>query len=263
LINFRKSLFISISVLVIGLSTYGLVGNDAYSLRTNNMTTFEIYGQDIVSLVIGLTLFVLSITKNNSINKIIIRLGSLVYIAYTYAYFSFGLLTTKLYILYLVVLSISFFLLILHVLELLKTDQVIDGKQYTNKAVSIYIFIVVGIVGVMDLKELLIRTVINRIQMNPQIVFCVLDLSILFPAMVISAYLNIKRRLVGVILLGVFLVKTIVLMPALILSDLLHFSNLGTFVDSTFDIIALVILISAIAFYGIHISKIKRFKIVT
>jgi hypothetical protein len=256
--NFRKYWFILTSVLVIGLSVYGLLGTNPYLLRTNKMTTFEINGQDIVSLVIGVVIFLLSIPKNVSNHQRSLKLGCLVYISYTYAYYAFSLVTSKLYILYLVVLSISFFLLILHTLEFIKNDRVIDRKKYTNRSISIYIFLVVGIVGIMDLKELIVQTITNPIEMNSQIIFCVLDLALLFPAMVIAAYLNLKRRLFGIYFLGIFLVKTIALMPALILSDLLHYINLGTFVDSIFDIIAIIVLCSAIVFYRLYVIKLRQ-----
>jgi hypothetical protein len=226
------------------------------------MTTYEIYGQDTVSIIIGICLFSLGFIKTASIYKRIVELGFLVYLSYTYAYFSFGLLTSKLYILYLIILSLSFYILLGNIIEMYKNDKTIEGNRYNNIAVSIYVFIVVGIVTVIDVKELMKMTLVNSIQMNPQIVFCVLDLSLLFPAMAISAYLNIKRRLVGIILLGIFLIKTILLMPALILSDLLHNKNLVSFVDINFDITALIILISAIVFYSIHINRIKRAQLV-
>lgn len=256
--TYNNLVLLSISVLVIGSTIYGLLGKDIYALRLNNMTIFELYGQDIFSLIIGIGLFVLSFIKISTITKKVLEIGFLVYISYIYAYFSFGLLVSKIYILYLVILAFSFYLLMMRTIEIYKNDKVIEKDNYQNKSTSVYIFVIVGIVTIMDIKELVLRSIITTIQINPQIVFCVLDLSFLFPAMVISSILNIKRRLFGIIMLGVFLIKTIALMPAIILSDILHYINLGTYIDSTFDIIASFILLSAVVFFIIHISKIKN-----
>ena len=70
--------------------------------------------------------------------------------------------------------------------------------------------------------------------------FYILDLSIVFPAMIIIAIINLSNKPSSVILSGIVLVKLVTLMPALLFNDIFHFIKNGHFLDISFDIIATV-----------------------
>ncbi len=174
----------------------------------------------------------------------------LVYSAYIYAYFAFGLLASKIYAVYLAIAGLSFYAIVAMLTQLPDTGRVaVNGR---TKAVSIYLIIVIALVGVIDSKDIVAWTILSSQILDPQGAFYVLDLAFLFPAMVIAAVMSFRGQMIGRFFTGAFLIKTIALMPALILSDILHYANRGVFVDFGFDVIAFIVMISAIVFYYIY-----------
>jgi len=180
----------------------------------------------------------------------VVTAGLLVYTAYIYAYFLFGLLVTPLFVIYLVITSISFYALAGMLTELAgKSDLPVNPAQ---KWVSGYLIFIVVVVGIIDGTDIIGKTILSKGAMTTQGAFYYLDLAFLFPGMVIAAVLNLRGKSIGRFFSGAFLVKTIALMPALILSDVLHYVNTGTFVDLSFDVIALVVMCSAIFFFRLY-----------
>ena len=98
-----------VSALVILASALGLFVPDFYAARDNAMTTYEIAGQDAISLVCGILLFVLVLLPKKGTMFAVIATGLLVYTTYIYAYFLFGLLVTPLFAVYLVITGLSFY----------------------------------------------------------------------------------------------------------------------------------------------------------
>lgn len=254
-VKLNKPVLLTISLLVIVVSAAGLFAPAFYAARDNAMTTYEIAGQDAISLVCGLVLLALSLLPKQGRLVPVIIAGLLVYTAYIYAYFLFGLLVTPLFLLYLLITGLSFYsLLSLLVSAAAGADVHITTGQ---KWVSGYlIFVVVLVVGI-EVPDILSNTVFAQGAMTPQDAFYYLDLAILFPGMVIAAILNLRGKPVGCFFSGAFLVKTIALMPALILSDVLHYMNTGAFVDLSFDVIAAVVMCSAIFFFWLYARDVQ------
>jgi hypothetical protein len=249
----NKTLALSIALLVVAVSVLGLLVPSFYSGRNNAITTFEIAGQDAVSLIVGILLLcsALSLSKGGVFPTLVA--GCLVYSAYTYSYFSFGLLASKTYIAYPAIASLSFY-------SLLRTLSASERGESPSprpgaKAVSAYLIIVVALVGSLDLKDLIGKTILGGKGLDPKDAFYILDLAFLFPAMVLAAALNARGSRIGSFFAGAFLVKAIALMPALIVSDCLLFANTGAFADLGFDCIALAVLVSAIFFFTVHMRR--------
>ena len=220
----KHELFIfgTISLLTILVSAIGLFSDNFYSFRLNDMTTFEIAGQDIISLLIGVVFFIsIFLYKHSLVNKVIIP-GILVYCSYTYSYFLFGMLSNKYYLAYFLIVGLSFYSLLLFFYRIARADKNIE-HIYHRKIISLYIVFIIIIVAIIDLKDVVYNTIINDNCIKTKGSFYILDLVFLFPGMVISSILNLKKKYLGFIFSGIFLIKTIVLMPALILSDVLHF----------------------------------------
>ena len=249
-IKTNKVILLVIALLVILASLLGLLVPDFYANRNNTITTFEIAGQDIVSLASGvLLLWLVLMSKKVKIFQVIVA-GLLVYTTYTYAYFAFGLIVSKIYVVYLAITGLSFFSIVSILIALQNVDR--EGVSRGRKSISVYLIIVVALVGIIDCKDIIFKTILSNSEMNTKGIFYVLDLAFLFPAMVITAVMNFKGRVIGVFFTGAFLIKTIALMPALILSDILHYANKGVFVDFSFDVIAFIVMISAIIFYCLY-----------
>lgn len=249
-IKLNKPVMLTISLLVIIVSAVGLFAPAFYAARDNAMTTYEIAGQDAISLACGLLLLAVTLLPKRSDLTNVVTAGLLVYTAYIFAYFLFGLLVTPFFPVYLVITSLSFYSL----LSLL-TSAAADADTAPTTAqkwVSGYLIFIVVLVGLIDSTDIISNTVFGKGAMTPQDAFYYLDLAFLFPGMVIAAVLNLRGKQVGRFFSGAFLVKTIALMPALILSDVLHYVNTGAFVDLSFDVIAAVVMCSAVFFFRLY-----------
>ncbi len=246
----NKPVMLTISLLVIIVSAVGLFAPAFYAARDNAMTTYEIAGQDAISLLCGLILLAVTLLPKKTPLASVVTAGLLVYTAYIYVYFLFGLLVTPFFPVYLVITGLSFYsLLSLLITTAAGVDVTVTPAQ---KWVSGYLIFIVVLVGIIDGKDIISNTVFFKGTMTPQDAFYYLDLAFLFPGMVIAAVLNLRGKQVGRFFSGAFLVKTIALMPALILSDVLHYLNTGAFVDLSFDVIATVVMCSAIFFFWLY-----------
>jgi hypothetical protein len=249
-LKINNKVLLAISLLVILASSLGLWAPDFYASRNNAITTYEIAGQDIISLASGALLLLLVVASKRVKIFPVIAAGLLVYTTYTYAYFLFGLVVSKIYVVYLVITGLSFYSIVSMLVALQgSADEEANSKQ---KSISTYLIIIVVLVGIIDGKDIIARTIGSNGVMDTKGAFYILDLAFLFPAFVIAAVMNIKGRIIGRFFTGAFLIKTVALMPALILSDILHYINRGVFVDFAFDVIAFVVMISAIFFYGLY-----------
>jgi hypothetical protein len=214
------------------------------------MTTFEIAGQDIISLACGLILLLLTLLPQKTPLASVVTAGLLVYTTYTYAYFLFGLLVTPLFVVYMLITGLSFYTLLGLLMSLARNNDVTGSTA--QKWVSGYLIFIVALVGFLDGSNIISNTIFLKGALTPQSAFFYLDLAILFPGMVIAAVMNWQGKSAGRFFAGVFLVKAIALMPALILSDVLHYVNTGAFVDLSFDIIAAVVMCSAVFFFWLY-----------
>ncbi len=251
----NKTVPLIVSLLVILSSAMGLLIPEFYASRNNAITTFEIAGQDIVSLVVGLLLLLMNLAPQKGDKFPIVTAGLLVYCTYTYAYFSFGIVTSKIFILYLLITALSFYSILSILLKLREDKQ--GERDSHQRTISIYLIVVVALVGFIDVKDIFARTILSNSVVDPKSAYYVLDLAFLFPAMVIAAVMNMKGLAIGQFFSGAFLIKTIALMPALILSDFLHYAYRGVFVDFGFDIIAFIVMITAIFFYWLYQRDMK------
>ena len=253
-----KIILTILGLFVIFSSVFGIFLPNFYSFRNNSITKYEICGQDIISLVIGI--FIILIVQTKIKRKIEFIIGFLIYILYTYSYFSFGLVFSTIYPIYIIIILISFICL-LNIVSLVFIGSKANSNISVRKSISIYIFIIVFIVGFIDFKDIINKTVFTKKGFDSKSIFYILDLAFLFPSMIYAAISNYKKSIFGKILSGAFLVKTITLMPAIIISDILHYIFLNNFVDFSFDIIAFFIMLSAIAMFIIYCNEKKRLTI--
>ncbi|NLB54128.1 MAG: hypothetical protein GX808_14490 [Syntrophomonadaceae bacterium] len=234
------------------ISLASLLYQDIYTKRINQITHYELMGQDLVTLVVSsLFLLVIYFMDYNKIKTKIIWLGCLMYIFYIYAYFSFGGITSVFYILYLAIAGLSLFLFFALIIDIARKNMTLNIiDSYPRKTISIYFIISILIVTFIELSELISKTILLQGELNPYYVFYVLDLSFIFPFIIIIAILNYKKVCWGFLLSGVALIKIITILPAVIFNDIFYRIYTGKFIDLGFDVIASVItIIGAIVLY--------------
>jgi hypothetical protein len=248
------------TLVTLSLSLMSLFKPSIYSSRINQISRYELMGQDVVTVVISLIfLCVIFFADFNKIQTKILWLGCLLYQAYIYAYFSFGGITSIFYIIYIAITGLSLFLFLFILSDIIIAQKLpTAGKKYPRKSLSIFLFITVLIVTLIELQELIMKTIIESKELNPFYVFYVLDLAIIFPLIVIVSILNFKKAELGYLLSGVSLIKIITILPAVICNDLFHYFFEGYFLDLSFDIIALLITITGVFFLFFFLRNIEN-----
>ena len=241
------------------IALFSLINQTLYTERLNQISKYELMGQDVVTIFISFVFLCIIIFFNfNKIQTKILWLGCLLYQFYIYAYYSFGGITSVFYLLYITITGISLFLFFFILSDIIKQqDYPIAGKKYPRKSLSIFLLLTVLLVTVIELQELVIKTIIDKNALNPFYVFYVLDLALIFPLIIIASVLNFKKSAFGYLLSGISLMKIITILPAVIFNDIFHKIYQGHFIDLTFDIIAFFITLAGIIFIVLFLRNIK------
>jgi hypothetical protein len=113
-------------------------------------------------------------------------------------------------------------------------------------------------VSIIEINEIVAKTIIHKEEINPFYVFYVLDLSIFFPMIIIISIYNLRQSVWGYLLSGVALIKISTILPALVMNDIFHWIFTGRFIDFSFDIIATILTISALTFLFYYMRSIKN-----
>lgn len=235
--TYNLSILISLFVTIVSL--IGILDQNIYYPRLNTITSSELLGQDFVSAIIGIIFFVCLLIEKQKFFLKVVNLGMLSYIIYIYGYYCFSIVSSFFFLLYIVILGLSLFVFIFRLLALINENTLINtNNYYPRKTLSVFFIVAVFIMLVKELPYLIETTIIKNKSTILFDAFYILDLAIVFPAMIIIAVMNLLHKPSGVILFGVVLVKLITLMPALLFNDIFHYMQIGNFLDVSFDIIA-------------------------
>jgi hypothetical protein len=236
-----------VSLLVVFVAVFGFADQSIYTAKLNTISLAELMGQDLVSLLVGLLglVFLLAYQQANKLMAIT-WLGCLTYFAYIYAYFSFSLVSSIFFILYLAIFGLSLFCFVFLLAGMNRgSDCLVVNPLYPRRALSIFFVAVVVIMLGIELTYMVQTTIVAGSSLKLFDAFYSLDLAIVFPAMIIAAVLNWRKKTIGHVLIGVILVKVITIMPALLFNDVFHWLQTGRFLDLTFDFIALAFTVCA------------------
>jgi hypothetical protein len=247
------------TLMTLAIALFSLINQTIYTERINQISKYELMGQDVVTVFISVVFLCIIIFFNfNKIQTKILWLGCLLYQFYIYAYYSFGGVTSVFYLLYIAITGVSLFLFFFILSDIIKIQNYpVAGKKYPRKSLSIFLWLTVLMVTIIELQELVIKTMIDKNALNPFYVFYVLDLSIIFPLITIASILNFKKSAFGYLLSGISLIKIITILPAVIFNDIFHKIYQGHFIDLTFDIIAFFITLIGIIFIVLFLRNIE------
>jgi len=216
-------------------------------------------GQDVVTATVSMLFICIILFKDQrEIKTKIIWLGGLLYLFYIYAYFAFGGVSSVFYLLYIAITGLTFFLIVFLLADIAKNNQFPRAAEnYPRKWISVFFFASISIMAIIEIQELVSKTIILQAQLNPYYVFYVIDLAIVFPMIVITAVLNLKKTDWGTLFSGVALLKIVTILPAVIFNDIFHRLYTGFFLDLSFDIIALVITLIAAVLLSLYMKRIE------
>ena len=214
----KTPLWISVLVafLVLFASGAGLFIKSFYARETISWTV-QAYGQDIANLVAAATLFIaVYFVNKGSVKAFLVWIGVLLTLIYPYIIYAFDIHFNSLFLVYVAILGLSFYTLVGSMIRI-NLNSLQPSFAATTKArpVGIFLLLVALLFSLLWLSEDIPALLTGKI---PQTVMesglftspvHVLDLGLYLPAMIITALLLWRRKLLGYLLAGPLLVFSI------------------------------------------------------
>ncbi len=197
-LNLNKTLFILTGITALIAAVVGVLKPEMYNPVVSARLLPAVFTQDFVVILASLVLIVLAILlKQNDYRKLIVIYGILGFFFYAYGIYSIEQVYTSLYLLYLIILACSFYVLIFsissmdkHAIEGLNISPII---RYIAAGYGVFIAIMFNFIWISQLIPLLRSG--ERIEYTFSVY--VIDLVFIMPAFVIAAFLTIRKRAIG------------------------------------------------------------------
>ncbi|HCW52236.1 MAG TPA: hypothetical protein DG753_00520 [Clostridium sp.] len=193
----------------------GLYHRDSVSMAT------QAIAQDIVTLIIGIPMALISLFLINKENKkgIFLLTGIIGYFLYTYTSYSFLAFFNSFYLVYLAIMALSFYDFILCICELNRyrlKDEFSD--KFPQKGLSIFLYITGIVIGLIWLGRI-IPAIINNsapvgLEHYSTLAIQTLDLGVVVPACFVTGYLLRKGKQMGYLFSIVLVIKAVTMTAA-------------------------------------------------
>jgi hypothetical protein len=242
-----------------GAALCGLLIPGFYTGSLNSIPAAERMGQDAFSALLCLGMALFSLLRQSIVPKgRFIVAGGLTYVAYIQAWFSFGLVFSPLYPLYIALFGSSIFLAGREIVSLLKEDFLKPEESgFPRKSAAVVSILCVAGIGTAEILILARYLAAGGAGLNPYDVYIVLDLGLVFPAIIIASVMSLWRKRHGALLQTVALIKMATILPGLVFGDLMNFVIGGAFKDPVFcaasaliSCIVLALLVKALSSIG-------------
>ena len=195
----------AIALLVIIASSAGLFNKNIYAEETLSWTV-QAYGQDIANVIAAAALLVATyFVSKGSVKAYLVWIGVLLSLLYPYVIYAFDIHFNSLFLVYVALVGLIFYTLVSSVIHLR-----LDIAQFTPngraKVVSGFLMVVAVLFYFLwlseDIPALLTGStpqtvMVNNLLTNP---VHVLDMALYLPAMMLTAVLLWRRKLLGYIL---------------------------------------------------------------
>jgi hypothetical protein len=191
----------------------GLYYNDSISLAS------QARAQDIVTLVVGIPLLIISLyfTNKNSVQGKLLLTGTVGYFLYTYTSYSFLASYNAFFLIYVLLMSVSLFCFIINITSSELKDMKTKLKQsFPKKYIGIFAMTIGMIIGLMWLGLILpsIKKAPDVLEHYTTLVIQAMDLGFIFPVALLSGILVIKNNSLGYLLVSMIIVKGATLLLA-------------------------------------------------
>jgi len=237
--NFLVLLIIILSLIV---TLYGLLSNNTVyknkTFQTIDGKAVTLYGkglyykdsvsgasqakaQDIVTIIIGIPLLVISLILSNkdSIKVKLLLTGTIGYFLYTYTSYSFLLIYNKFFLLYVALMSLSFFCFILNISSPeLKELEKHFKPNFPKKYIGIFSIVIGIFVGLLWLGRILpsLGKAPDELEHYTTLVIQAMDLGFMVPVALLSGILILKNRSLGYLLSSIIIIKGTTLLLAIV-----------------------------------------------
>jgi hypothetical protein len=207
--NSKSPYILSIVILVLGAiaSAGGLVWDNLY--KDSEIIMLAWIGNDAVTLFVVVPAMVWSMVKSKkgSGRAQLIWMGLLGYFIYNYAFYLFGAVLNKFFLLYVALFSLSVYALILSLMRLDLTEVAEKFSERTPvKWISIFLLFISLPLAMVELGMVMDFMLTGKTPAVPSLIFA-LDLSIVVPNTAVAAILIWKRKPWGFMLTAMMLVK--------------------------------------------------------
>lgn len=248
------------ALLVLLASASGILFKSIYARETLSGVA-QVIGQDIVNLVAVVVLCIAAyFMSKGSVKAFLIWGGVLLYLLYSYIIYAFDVHFNSLFLVYVAILGLSFYALVGSVIHLhLDNFQSSFSANTPARLVSVFLLVLGIMFYVLWLREEIPALVTGMIPLSvteaniPTNPVHVLDIGLFIPALLLTAQLLWRRKLLGFLLASSLLVFC-TLMEAVILSIFLVMSSKGMptsiGIEACFAIIIVVSLILSVTFYS-------------
>jgi hypothetical protein len=178
--------------------------------------------QDTVTLAVGMPLLVIALilSNKNSLKGKLLLTSTVGYFLYTYTSYSFLTVYNVFFLLYVIIMSLSFFCFIINITS---PDLKEIEKHFKQKFPKKYIGISTLVIGIF-LCMLWLGTILQSFGKAPPelehyttLVIQAMDLGIIVPAAILSGILLLKNKSIGYLLSSVIILKGVTLLLAVIM----------------------------------------------
>jgi hypothetical protein len=201
----------------ISLYGRGLYQNDSVSVAS------QAIGQDMVTLILGIPLLLVSLflARKGLLKGKLLLTGTLGYFLYTYASYSFLSMYNSFFLVYVGLMSASFFAFVLSMMSFdVQSLHLNFTQKMPVKVIGTMLIFIACIVGLMWMKviipPLLEGTFPIELEQYTTLTIQAMDLGFVVPSAIFAGVLLIKRKSFGYLLATVMTIKEATLLTAIV-----------------------------------------------
>lgn len=198
-----------------------LYGKGIY-LNDSVAAAAQAIAQDWVTVILGVPLLILScaFSRKNSLRARILLAGTLAYFLYTYMSYSFLCMYNPLFLVYVALMSMSFFALVLVLFSFdLQVLKKAFGNDLSVKTIGILMIVFTCAIALMWLGRIVPPLINGEIPSGLEhyttLVIQVMDLGFVIPITFLSAILLMRRNPVGLLLSSIMCMKGATMLTSL------------------------------------------------
>jgi hypothetical protein len=256
-------LTLAIAVLVLIASGAGFFLPSIYARETISWGV-QAYGQDIANLIdVAVLLIAVYFVRKTSFKAFLIWIGVLLSLLYAYVLYAFDVHFNSLFLVYVAILGLSFYTLFSSMLRLhLESIHNYFSANHKARPVSVFLLLVAVLFYLLWLSEDIPALLTGKTPQSllesglPTNPVHVLDLGFYLPAMIITAILLWRRKLLGY-LLAIPLLIFIILTGIGILAIFFAMSSKGTPTSLGVEIFLAVIITVSLVLSVLFLREVK------
>lgn len=236
----------SINGEIVDIHGKGLYKNDSVSAAS------QAIAQDYITLFLGIPLLVVSLFLGikKSIKGRLLLTGTLGYFLYTYTSYSFLAMYNSFFLIYVILMSISFFGFILSIMSVnIKELHNCFNAKFPVRFVGGFLIFMSFIIGMLWLGRIIPSLLKGKppfgLEHYSTLIIQALDLGFVVPVGILSGILLIKRKSFGYLLASIITIKGITMLSAIsamVISQIYAGVEIATFEIIVFPIFNLAII---------------------